>query len=543
MSPPPVLPRVPGFEPPKPNLVDRVVGFFDPAAGLQRYKARMGLALSEAYAGARSDSPATKDWRVSRGSVDEETVPVLNTLQGRSRDLVRNNPLAAGAALNEETHAVGTGLWPLPQIDRDLLGLSDEEADEWEEAADRVWAAWAETTNCDVTGRQTFAAMQATIRRSQTESGDVFLIRRFKERPGMLFGTCFQLVESDRVATPLDLQSDPKVVAGVEGDDDGAPAAYYVFDRHPADEWLPSSGYQRVPAFDPVTGFWRVRHVYDLLRPGQTRGIPAFAPVMEQLRNLGLFVNASVDAAVLDSLMTAFVQTSLPPEDEEETGLTIGELTKEEVAAAAAAERGEIKLGRGNVVELAEGETVNIAESKRPSPQFEAFVRASVQWIASATGQPYEVLIGHFQASYSAARAALLQFWRRVYVQRHRHVESYLNPVREAVLAEAIARGYLRAPGFDRNPFLRRAWLECSWIGDAPGMLDPIKEAKAAQVMIAETLATREGETLRLNGGDFRRNVRQRRREEKLRQAAGLLVPVAPDPEGDALAAEEEEGK
>ncbi len=85
---------------------------------------------------------------------------------------------------------------------------------------------------------------------------------------------------------------------------------------------------------------------------------------------------------------------------------------------------------------------------------------------------PYEILIKHFTASYSASRAALETAWqffrrRRTWVARR-----FCQPVYEWVITEAVARGRLVAPGFLEDPLIRRAWLGAYWNGPARISLD-----------------------------------------------------------------------
>ncbi|MEW5927799.1 MAG: phage portal protein [Gemmatimonadota bacterium] len=520
----------------QPNLVDRVVSYFSPSAGLARMEARTRLGIAGAYAGARSDRAATKNWHASRGSANADLEWDREELTARGRDLVRNNPLAAGATGTMVTYTVGTGLWPQPQIDREMLGLSEEEADALELEMDRWWAAWVEGRNCDVQRRLTFQQMQALAFRSWLESGDVFAVRRYKERAGLLFGFCLQLVEADRVRTPTEFLADRRVVEGIRFDADGEPLSYFVAREHPGDNALvPPDEYEELPAFDGETGEWIVLHLLDMLRPDQARGVTFLYPVVEALRTLGEYADAEADAAVINALFTVFVRSTAPPEADEETGLPTDPAGDAAGAAGPGASvRSAVKLGKGSVVELDEGEDITIAESKRPSVNFGPFVEAFTTHIAMATGLPYEVLIGRFLASYSASRASLLQAWRMIFCRRFTLAETFLNPVREAVISEAVARGYLRAPGFFTSPLRRRAYLGCRWIGDPPGQLDPMKEGKAAELRVGNGFSTRSQETLEMNGGDFRRNVQQLARENRLMADAGITPVTSSAPAAGA---------
>ena len=55
------------------------------------------MALYGDYTGARKDRRQTQAWQTIDGSADQVTLPDLPALRERSRDLIRNAPLATGA--------------------------------------------------------------------------------------------------------------------------------------------------------------------------------------------------------------------------------------------------------------------------------------------------------------------------------------------------------------------------------------------------------------------------------------------------------------
>ncbi|MGZ7263521.1 phage portal protein, partial [Streptococcus pyogenes] len=78
----------------------------------------------------------------------------------------------------------------------------------------------------------------------------------------------------------------------------------------------------------------------------------------------------------------------------------------------------DLRLGDGLVMELDEGESIETANPGRPNAQFDPFVMAMWKMIGGALGVPFEILVKHFTASYSASRAALLQFTHYVLTDR-----------------------------------------------------------------------------------------------------------------------------
>lgn len=506
-------------------------------------RARRGRAAASAYVGA-GDRRSLRQWSPSAGSANADTLPDLDVLRARSRDLVRNNPLAGGAVNTNCSNVIGTGLTLHPQIDRHLLGLTEEEADAWEELAKRYFRAWAESDQCDVTRTQTFAGLQDLAFRAMLESGDVLAVRRFVERRGDVFGTKVQLIEGDRISNPELLLDTPRLAGGVEIDGNGVPIGYHVLNQHPGDVfWFSTLArrWTRIPAFGQHSQDRLAVLLYRRNRPGQLRGVPYLAPVIDALKQIGRYTEAELTAAVVASFLTVFIKT-----EAEGSVAGLAPLDGNDPNPPAASE---LKLGPGVIGELAPGEEVQTVDPKRPNDAFDGFFQAVVRQIGVGLEMPFEVLIKHFQSSYSAARAALLELWRTTRVRRQLVATSFCQPCYEWVMAEAIARGRIEAPGFDEDPLLRRAWLRARWVGPGMGHIDPNREAQGAAKLIEIGVSTIEEQTAQITGGDYEENHEQRAKEMRLRRAAGLetatpapgAAPTPPVDEDDPDAADRAE--
>jgi capsid protein len=136
---------------------------------------------------------------------------------------------------------------------------------------------------------------------------------------------------------------------------------------------------------------------------------------------------------------------------------------------------------------------------------------------------PFEILIKHFTASYSAAQAALVEAWKFFSSRRKWLAIQLCQPIYEMVITEAIAKGELNAPNFFANGAIRSAYLGAEWIGPPRGQIDQLKEVKAAETRITLGITTLAEETAVLTGGDFERKYPQILKEYKLKQEAGLI--------------------
>lgn len=511
--------RIPAVEP---NLIDRLVTWISPERGIARHRARTMLAMAGGYTGGRRDKRSMSQWSTSGGSADADLEPDRALLIERSRDLCRNAPLARGAVNTVVTNVVGTGLTVQARIDREVLEPvfrgDAGAADAWERAAEREFRLWSESPDCDVTRTQNFAALQSLAFRSVLESGDVFPVRRFVERPNRRLATCLQMIEADRVANPNHRRDTAELTAGVYRDQFGAPVAYNVLNEHPGNNYgLWSGEGVRVPAFDR-DGERIVYHLFDRLRPEQTRGVPYLAPVIETLKQLDRYTEAEIMAAVVSGMFTVFVKT--------EDGSGMGPMEQTTGTGGAAGDK-DFKLGPGAILDLLPNEKIETANPGRPNQAFDPFVLAILRQIGVALELPFEVLVKHFTASYSAAQAALLEAWKFFRARRVWLAANFCQPVYEAVISEAVARGFLIAPGFEADPMIRAAYLGAEWIGPPRGQIDQLKEANAAEKWIAIGAKTLAEVTAENTGGDWERKHTQRAKEHQMRVAAGLEQPLA----------------
>jgi lambda family phage portal protein len=505
-----------------PNPIDKVIEYFAPIKGAQRLRARAIMSSLGGYIGARRDRNATKTWYATSGDADSSTLYDLQTLRDRSRDLIRNTPLATGAVETTVLNAVGRGLQLQSRPDAEALKMTPEQADEWKSKTEREFRLWAESNDCDITRTQNFYGLQSLSFRATIEGGDCFALLPFVKSPLSPYELKVQLIEADRVCNPSDQLMDTETLrAGVELDQYGAPIAYHIRKRHPFSyAGALDRASNRVEAFGKKTGRRNVLHMIDRKRIGQTRGVPFLAPVIEPLKQLDRYTEAEVMAAVISAMFTVFVETP--------GAVGLGDAIAN--ADAADKSKGEVALGNGSIVDLNPGEKVSFANPNRPSANFDPFVQAILRQIGVALGLPFEVLIKHFTASYSAARAALLEAWAFYMSRREFLVNSFCQPVYEAWMEEAVALGRIDAPGFFADTAMRRAYLQAEWVGSAPQQIDPQKEVEAAKTRIEIGVSTREDETLLLTGKTYSDQHAQQVREKNMRVRDGLQQDVNTQP-------------
>lgn len=531
---------------PKPNVIDRLVGYVSPKAALDRLRFRAAFSFIDGTTGytvgGTSARRSMRGWYPKSKSADEDTLPLLEKARASSRDLYMNTPIAAAALRRINTNVLGSGLTLQSRIDRDLLGLSEDEADAWEKRTEREWAMWAGGKDCDITRSQSFAGLQVLAHLSTMMNGDCFVLLPFVdiERPTTPYKLKIQLVEADYVCNPNNRMDNNNLKSGIEMDEFGAPVKYHIRTKPykmfaTVDDWV------EIPAFGEKSGRRNVLHLMEKERVGQRRGMPTLAPVIESIKQLSRLTEAELMAAVIASFFTVFVKSVTSPSGlggmftESESVLTEPDGTSGRDATHP--DDNMYEVGSGNIVELAEDQEIQTASPNRPNDGFDPFFVSITRLIGAGIEVPYEQLMLAFTASYSASRAALLEAWKFYRKKRSWTGENLCQPVYDEWLGEGVLRGRIKAPGFFHDPLIRRAWSGSSWGGPGQGQIDPVKETKGAQLRVASTLGNFEDEYTAIHGGDWETNLRRRGRQDRLLEQEGVEAdlgtkPAAGGPEG-----------
>lgn len=500
------------------NAIDKAIAIFSPEKALKRTHARKKLELlNSGYSngGASKRKKSMLGWVFKGGSTKEDIDDNLDTLRQRSRDLFMNTPLATGALKTIRTNVTGAGLRLNAQIDYEYLGLTEEEADEWETTAEREFELWSESLMCDAMQMHDFYELQQLAFLSFLMSGEVFTLLPYRSNPQNPYGLRVQLIEADRVTSPPG--NNPNIINGVELGKYGEVVAYHFSKQHPLSLSSGKNDWVRVEKFGKKTGRQNVLHLMESERPEQRRGVPILAPVIESLKQLDRYTEAELMAALVSSLFTVFIET----EDAENDGPPFVDSIPEQEQVDSEDETS-YEMAPGSIIALSEGEKANVANPARNNASFDPFVVSICRQIGSALELPYELLLKHFTSSYSASRGALLEAWKMFKMRREWIAKRFCQPIYEEFLTEAVLLGRIQAPGFFNDPMIRKAYCKAEWNGPSQGQLDPLKEVNAAIKRVENGFSTRTKETVELTGGDFWRNHLLRIREEKARRESGL---------------------
>jgi lambda family phage portal protein len=485
---------------------------------------------SSGYAnyGANTTKNSLLGWLWRGGDADKDIGLNVQVLRERSRDAFMGIPLAAAGVETFDTNVIGEGLFPAPNVDGDVLGLDEQETADLNRELATKFLWWAQDPReCDWEAKHNFFMLQSVAFKSMLLSGDCPVLFPLKARPLTLFELKLRVLEADRIMNPTLAPFYPNVnlFNGVELNNDGELTAYHISDRHPLASArsslpLPQKTF-RITPFGEASGRRNMVLLIKPERPEQRRGVPILSVCLELLKQHGRFIDSTVVAAVIQSYFTAFITSEFPDQ-------TIFDdlLTEEQKNEITNLNPYNVQLGPGVVNFMRPGHAVNFAHPTQPLANFGEFTISVAKFIGAALGMPYEVLLKQFNASYSASRAALLDFWKRVRKYRAQMIDQFCQPAYEEWLADAIGLGRIELfkGGFD-DPLVRKAMLRCIWTGASAGSLDPQKEVIAADLKVKCGFSTIERESAELNGSNYRDNIRQQAVEHEEFEEADLLYP------------------
>ena len=433
-------------------------------------------------------------WSMKKSAPDV-VIKDLPTLRGRSDALYKNNSLARSAINKNLDNIIGSGMRPHPMPNHKALGISKKKAKKLGKQMLREFNFVANSQNIDAERTQNFYEIQIPAFYSMLIGGDVFALLPRIERIGTPYTTAIALISADQVCNPNGNLEKANLAGGIEVGSNGDPIYYHILKEHPnglnyTKEW------QIIKAFDD-NGRRMVLHLFQKMEAGQKRGIPYLAPIIQLVKTLGDYTDSEVTAALVSSLFTVFVKS------EEGAGLEM-DLADE---AQSQDEHVDYSMSAGSVINLKNGEDIEIADPSRPNKNYEVFYKAIVRELAVGLNLNYSILMTEFNKSFTASRAELLQVWKYFKRQRTMFTNRFAQPIFERVIEEAVLLGRINAPGFLEDPFMREAYLNCSWTGELAGAIDEIKEVKAAKARVDAGFSTREKESAMMNGSSFDENI------------------------------------
>jgi len=461
----------------KPNLIDRLVGYISPEAGLKRAGARRALALTAPPYEAATPSRNRKFYQDQR-SPNQLVEMSARALRAQARQLQRNHDVSRGilrTMTNNIVGANGIGIEPQP---RRADGSIHQEYAAALRAAYRDWAIRPE-----VTRRHTWAKVQRLMCATWLRDGESFA----QEVLGgsYAFPTrvpyALEMFEADLV--PYDYEVLPRVEQGIERNAWGQPVAYFVHKHHPAEGIGPGLSFstqdlKRVPAE-------RVRHIALLDRIGQMRGISEFASIITRLEDIKDYEESERIAAKIAAALTAYVKKTSPDGYQ-------GPQVDEDGNPIARS----ISMAPGMVIDsLTVGEEIGLIDSNRPNPNVVTFRQGQLRAVAAGVGASYSSIARDYGGTYSAQRQELVEQWVNYATLTDDFVGQFVQPVWASFVNASTLSGAVPRP----RDVVAGTEDDALFIAQSMPWIDPAKEAAAYLALVRAGFAS-EVEVMRKRG-------------------------------------------
>lgn len=386
----------------------------------------------------------------------------LQTIRNRARDVATNDWTGESSIQKWTTSLVGIGI--TPRFKRIKSKTRKQEiVDLWN---DFVAASDADCV-LNLYGQQTLAV------RSWLDSGEVFARRRprFLDEADLPVPMQVQLIEAEFVPL-LDSDSYPglpvgnRIRSGIEFNKRGRRVAYWIYKEHPGDGtgmMMMPDELVRVPASE-------IRHIFEQKRPGQLRGVSMLAPVLNRLKNIENYDDATLTRQQLANLVVGFITRGLPNIDEDD----INALTNEENVVSGGTPL--VGLQPGLMQELEDGQKVEWSNPPEAGTNYTDYMRTQHMGTSAAAGLPYELFAGDIKEISDRTLRVLIMEFRRFAEQRQWQIviPMFCQPVVEWFAQAALLAGKITADEFDdvcRVEHAPHGWSHIHPVQDPQGKL------------------------------------------------------------------------
>jgi lambda family phage portal protein len=425
------------------------------------------------YDGATNDRRVGRNgWQAPSTGPNTELKMSAKTLRDRSRDLARNNHIAIQAVRTIVNGVVGDGIIPHVIVDSSGTGEQTNADKQQAREIEKLLKHHMDTPRIDAEGNLDLYGLQDLAMHSVLESGDCLIVREWRtpsqmKQYGLKLPYQIRILEADYLVSEYDSfqigAGGNQVIQGCEVDKMGRVVAYHVYTEHPGEyAYWSRRETRRISADDAIL-------LYEILRPGQIRGVPEMAPIMLDAKSIKDYDDAQLMRQKIAACFTAFVTRSLDDGKRYDEGYD---------------------LHPGLVWELNPGEDVKFADPP-PVQGYTDYMRTKYRGIAAASGITYEALTQDFsQVNYASSRMAFLSMHANFKRRRRKVLLNRLCWKLQEWTMEALAF----------VPQIRANHDDVVWTWNAPRqpMLDPGKEAAAYAEMVRDGFRSHSSVVLEL---------------------------------------------
>lgn len=463
------------------------------------------------YEAARYNN-SKSNWLSITTPEDRDIFEGLRPLRAQSRSLSQNNSIMKKFLEMCEANIAGHTGFGVQVIGEDSNGHLDTAGNR---AVKKAWDDWCNSTYCDVTGKLTFNEITRIASRTVPKDGEV-LIRKVKQKATRQnpWGFSLQMLDAERLDINFNsvLASGNIVKMGVEMDQYGRPLAY----------WLRLSGNntnmalvgsyegqsrERVPAED-------IYHIFEVVNPEQTRGVPWAHAVMTLMSDLEEFLRACLMASKIGAASSIYL----------ERDLTNSSLAPEDIADMQDQfENFQMDVEPGSIRMLPPGLKMSTFLAQYPSANFTSYVQTMLKLIASGLNISYFTIANALEGvSYTSSRTGLLEERSQWLKKQDFFINEFICPVFQDWLEISLLNGAVKFPNgmvmnatkFDKFKNIKVQGVRWPWV-------DPLKDVQSIILAVKNGFMSRT-EAIASLGRDYEQILQDRKAEMELEEQYGV---------------------
>jgi len=457
-------------------------------------------------------------------------IPDYDRLRLRSYDAYATKDIVKIIASKRFNWSIGSGLKLQCEPNKDVLeseGIKEFDFSAFTKTVESRFMVYANSKECDFLKEKNLHELAMDFYKGKFLGGDCLCVIRYDDN-----GPNAQFVSGEHIRNPeignvwydYAEKSGNKIEHGIEIDSKGKHIAYYVNVKPKSTDLI--TEYERIPAYGVKTGkrlAWMISG--EKICPDHVRAVPAISQSLEKINKLDRYTEASVTKAEqAANLVYAIVH------DKESTG-------ESPTDRAIAQKRGNTLIDIPSDASLADGLANRISEqtsgttfnmpigskledfSTSIETNYGEFHGAVFDQISAGQDIPPEVAMGKYSSNYSASRAAINSFGYTTSVDRDTFSLQFYIPFYKLWLEFQILTNKINASGYidNRNNFMViESFSQCRFFGKNMPHIDPLKEVKAIELMLALKLISREQADELLNLGSWEDNFKKNLEEDKI---------------------------
>lgn len=462
-------------------------------------------------------------------------VPDFQTLSARSWQAYTESEIAQLVIHNYLLWTIGTGLKlksePAKAIIKDE-GLNFD-ASQFINLTESRFNLFINSTRSTNTRVKTFNQLAYEAVKHAIISGDVLIVLDYGRPEDRNKSVSARMIDGYYVQCPLNSvnpNNGNQIFSGVEINKYGEPEAYWIV--------LDDMSYQRIDAYTK-TGTRQAFLVHGLeYRVDYYRGMPLLSAVLETMKKLDRYKEATVGSAEERAKITWFVEHSQYSTGEDPiqklkaaAGRGVDPSTEQITNTLLQQTASNIKYTTGKTtLNMPIGATLKSISSQNDL-YFTEFYNTNFEILCATIGIPPEVALNKYTSSFSSSRGANKNWEHKILFERNRTSLELYQPFYNYWLEIEIYNSRLDAPSYVLaktidNYMLIEAYQNARFVGAKMPFIDPLKEVLAARAKLGDKttpLATYEQVTEDLNGGDFDTNITQAALERNLAEKLGFM--------------------